>query len=129
MNANDSYKRLVIDGKRYYGRHLIASAHGCNDALLDKETIKRFLKEMTQRIDMVAFGEPFVERFGGGIEVGISGVQLIETSAITLHTNDGARDLYLDVFSCKDFAAKDALEVVREFFAPEIIDQQELLRR
>ncbi|HTQ98437.1 MAG TPA: S-adenosylmethionine decarboxylase [Candidatus Acidoferrum sp.] len=129
MNAIDSYKRIVIDGQRYYGRHLIASAHGCNDALLDKDTIARFLKEMTQRIDMVAFGEPFVERFGGGIEVGISGVQLIETSAITLHTNDGARDLYLDVFSCKDFSAQEALAVVREYFAPATVTHQELLRR
>jgi S-adenosylmethionine/arginine decarboxylase-like enzyme len=129
MQANDSYKRIVIDGKRYYGRHLVASAHGCNAALLDKEAIVRFLKEMTARIDMVAFGEPFVERFGGGIEVGISGVQLIETSAITLHTNDGARDLYLDVFSCKDFSADAALAVVREYFAPTSIHKQELLRR
>jgi S-adenosylmethionine decarboxylase len=129
MDANDSYKRLIIDGKRYYGRHLIASAHGCNDALLDKAAIARFLKEMTVRIDMVAFGAPFVERFGDGIEIGISGVQLIETSAITLHTNDGARDLYLDVFSCKDFRAQDALDVVQEYFSPTTVTQQELLRR
>jgi S-adenosylmethionine/arginine decarboxylase-like enzyme len=127
--ADDSYKRIVIDGKRYYGRHLIASAQGCNEALLDKATIARFLREMTRRIDMVAFGDPFVERFGGGIETGISGVQLIETSAITLHTNDAARDLYLDVFSCKDFSTTVALDVVREYFAPQGIEHQELLRR
>jgi S-adenosylmethionine/arginine decarboxylase-like enzyme len=129
MYADDSYKRLVIDGKRYYGRHLIASARGCNEALLDKPTMARFLAEMTRRIDMVAFGPPFVERFGGGIEIGISGVQLIETSAITVHTNDGARDLYLDVFSCKDFSATVALGVVREYFAPQEINHQELLRQ
>jgi S-adenosylmethionine/arginine decarboxylase-like enzyme len=127
--ADDSYKRIVIDGKRYYGRHLIASARGCNDALLDRQTIVRFLTEMTRRIDMVAFGQAIVERFGGGIETGISGVQLIETSAITLHTNDAARDLYLDVFSCKDFSAEAALDVVREYFAPKGIEQQEILRR
>ena len=129
MAADDSYKRIVIDGARYYGRHLVASAHGCNDALVDKERIKQFLKEMVSRIDMVAFGEPIVERFGGGIEVGISAVQLIETSAITLHTNDASRDLYLDVFSCKDFSGAAALAVVQEFFAPKDVKHQELLRR
>ncbi len=129
MTPTDSYKRIVIDGKRYYGRHLIASAHGCNERLLDKQAIANFLQELTRRIDMVAFGAPFVERFGGGIEVGISGVQLIETSAITLHTNDGARDLYLDVFSCKDFSAQDALAVVNDYFAPASVTHQELLRR
>lgn len=129
MSASDNYKRIVVDGNRYYGRHLVASAHGCNEALLDKQTIARFLKDITLRIDMVAFGEPFVERFGGGIEVGISAVQLIETSAITLHTNDGARDLYLDVFSCKDFRAKDALAVVLEYFSPAAVRHEVLLRR
>ena len=46
-------------------------------------------------------------------------VQLIQTSAISLHTNDQSRDLYLDVFSCKEFKEEDVLKVVNEFFAPE----------
>lgn len=127
--AKDDYKRIVEGGVRYYGRHLILSASGCNDALLDKARIATFLGETARRIDMVTFGEPFVERFGGGIEVGISGVQLIETSAISLHTNDGARDLYLDVFSCKDFASATVVAYVQECFAPDTIEHQVILRK
>lgn len=127
--AKDDYKRIVEGGARYYGRHLILSAAGCNEALLDKATIAEFLRETARRIDMVTFGEPFVERFGGGIEVGISGVQLIETSAISLHTNDGARDLYLDVFSCKDFSAETVIAYVQELFAPATIEHQVILRK
>ena len=52
------------------------------------------MTELVDRIDMVAFGDPIVERFGGGIEVGISAVQLIETSAIVIHTNDQAGDMH-----------------------------------
>lgn len=127
--AKDDYKRIVEAGVRYYGRHLILSAAGCNDALLDKPSIAEFLRETARRIDMVTFGDPFVERFGGGIEVGISGVQLIETSAISLHTNDGARDLYLDVFSCKDFSAETVIAYVQELFTPATIEHQVILRK
>ena len=127
--AKDDYKRIVEGGTRYYGRHLILSAAGCNEALLDKGRIAEFLRETARRIDMVTFGEPFVERFGGGIEVGISGVQLIETSAISLHTNDSARDLYLDVFSCKDFSFETVVAYVKECFAPATIEHQVILRK
>lgn len=125
----DDYKRIVVDGKRYYGRHLIVDAADCNDDLLDKERIRFFLSELVERIDMVAFGAPIVERFGSGIEEGISAVQLIETSAIVIHTNDRARDLYLDVFSCKDFYADDVLDFVDECFQPGQMKHKAMLRQ
>lgn len=101
----------------------------CNDRLLDLEEINQFVAELVKRIDMVAFGDIVSARFGGGIEVGISAVQLIETSCISLHTNDAARDLYLDVFSCKDFKAGSVVDVVNEYFAPESLNVRDLLRR
>lgn len=125
----DAYKRIVVDGARYYGKHLVLSATGCGEALLSKEAIREFLGTMVRAIDMTAFGPPIVERFGSGIEIGISAVQLIETSAIVMHTNDGARDLYLDVFSCKDFDERVSIDVVRSTFTPASIEFQTLLRK
>lgn len=125
----EEYRRVVVDGQRYYGKHLIASAKSCNENILSKEKIADFLKGLTQRIKMTPFGEPFVERFGDGIEIGVSGVQLIETSAIAVHTNDGARDLYLDVFSCKDFIEEEVLNFVEDRFAPAHVEHDVLLRR
>ncbi|NJL93988.1 MAG: S-adenosylmethionine decarboxylase [Anaerolineae bacterium] len=127
--GTDSYKRIQVDGVRYYGKHLILTGMGCNDALLSKETMVDFLKTLADRIDMVRFGEPLVERFGEGIEEGISGVQLIQTSALVTHTNDQARDLYLDVFSCKDFEAEAVMAYVREVYAPANIEFQVFLRK
>lgn len=117
----DGYKRIDIDGVKYYGKHIILSASLCNDEIKSTDAIGKFIKELVDRIDMVAYGEPVIARFGGGIEVGISAVQLIETSAITIHTNDGARDLYLDVFSCKTFSEDDVLAVVKKYFSPDNI--------
>lgn len=123
------YKRILVDGVRHYGKHVILTAGACNEALLDKDRIADFCRDMVRRIDMVAFGEPFVERFGEGDEVGISAVQLIQTSAITIHTNDGARDMYLDVFSCKDFTEEQVVECVNDWFSPETLEHQLLLRK
>ena len=123
------YKRIVVDGVHYYGKHLVLTATGCNDALLDTVQIAQFLTELVERIDMVAYGDPIVARFGHGIEEGISAVQLIETSAITIHTNDMARDMYLDVFSCKGYSELDVMAVLQEVFNPQGINWQILLRK
>lgn len=129
VQALDGYKRIVVDGTRYYGKHTILSAALCNDNLLSKDVIRAFIAELVERIDMTAFGDPIVERFGEGIEVGISAVQLIMTSAITIHTNDAARDLYLDVFSCKDFEEGVIEQVVRDTFAPQSVTLHTFLRK
>lgn len=127
--AAAEYKRILVDGVYYYGKHVVLSARHCNENLLDVNAIADFLRTLVVKIDMVAYGEPLVARFGGGIEEGISGVQLIETSAIMVHTNDMARDLYLDVFSCKGYNELDVLEFVNEFFATSDINYQTLLRK
>jgi S-adenosylmethionine/arginine decarboxylase-like enzyme len=124
----EEYRRIDIDGVRYYGKHLIVTARGCNENLLDKAKIAAYMTDLVDRIDMVAFGDPVVERFGGGIEVGISAVQLIETSAIVIHTNDQARDMYLDVFSCKTFLEQDVLDFTQQIFAPSSTNYQVFFR-
>ena len=112
------YRRLVHNGEPHYGKHLIATALGCNDAILSIERMYDFLQQLADDIDMVRYGPPIVARFGEGHEVGISGVQLIQTSAIVIHTNDAHRDMYLDVFSCKTFEEETVRRVVDEFLSP-----------
>jgi S-adenosylmethionine/arginine decarboxylase-like enzyme len=122
------YKRTLINGKAYYGKHLMITAVSCNENLLDLKTITSFLKDLVPAIDMIAYGEPIAARFGEGIEVGISAVQLITTSAITLHTNDAAGDMYLDVFSCKWFDEDVVRDVVKQYFGPEHMTSNVVLR-
>lgn len=124
----EEYRIIDSDGVIYYGKHLVITARQCNDALLEKKMIKKFITELVDQIDMVAFGDPIVERFGAGVQTGISAVQLIETSAITIHTNDQARDMYLDVFSCKTFSEFDVMEFVKKLFKPKQLNYQVLMR-
>jgi S-adenosylmethionine/arginine decarboxylase-like enzyme len=129
ISATDGYKRIVFNGQRHYGRHVMVDATQCNSRLLELKDINEFVAELVKRIDMVAFGDIVSARFGGGIETGISAVQLIETSCISLHTNDKALDLYLDVFSCKDFKVGDVVDVVTEYFGPESMNVRDFLRK
>lgn len=123
------YRRIQHNGEPHYGQHLIATVQGCNDQLLSIEKMYEFLTQMADDIDMVRFGAPIVARFGGGIETGLSGVQLIETSAITVHTNDAHRDMYLDVFSCKPYEAETVERVIEEFFAPRSVSKEVIYRK
>lgn len=122
------YRIIDHDGVIYYGKHLILTARGCDEALLEKPKVAEFMTQLVDQIDMVAFGDPIVERFGKGVQTGISAVQLIETSAIVIHTNDQARDMYLDVFSCKTFDEHDVVDFVKTYFNPAKYNYQVLMR-
>lgn len=124
MSARSAIPRrpyFRVGGGAYYGQHLMVSAYGCSEVVLDEGFVKSFMSRLADRINMVRWGEPVAQRFGGEHpdDLGISGVQLITTSAITVHTNDLHRDLFLDVFSCRQFSNADTVAFVREELRPE----------
>jgi len=68
------------------------------------DTIRRFVVELCELIDMKRFGETQVVHFGEDERVaGYSMVQLIETSLISAHFANLTNTTYLDVFSCKTY--------------------------
>ena len=89
-------------------------------SVTDPEHIKAFSKELVKKIDMVAHGEPQVVHFADHSldKAGWTLIQLIETSNITAHFIDHNGDAYIDVFSCKDFASHDVVQVVNKYFKP-----------
>ena len=109
--------------KNIWGQHLILDMGGCNENIARKESIRAFVAELVDAIDMVAYGEPIIEHFATHSQAatGYSLVQLIETSAISAHFSDHNRDLYLDVFSCKAFDRNIVVRVVDKYFAPKSI--------
>jgi S-adenosylmethionine/arginine decarboxylase-like enzyme len=106
-----------------WGQHLILDMGGCNENIARKESLRAFVAELVDAIDMVAYGEPIIEHFANHSQeaAGYSLVQLIETSAISAHFSDHNRDVYLDVFSCKSFDSNRVVQVVDKYFEPESI--------
>ena len=101
----------------YWGHHLILNASGClPEAIKDYGTVYNFTKQLVKDIDMVAYGEPQIVNFGSGDKAGFTLVQLIETSNICAHFVNEYNEIYLDVFSCKNFDADVVLNLVKTFF-------------
>jgi len=105
----------------YWGYHLMLDCGGCDlTKITDSALVKLFVKELVTAIDMVAVGEPWIERTAIGIpdKEGFSLYQLIVTSNISAHFVDESRQVYLDVFSCKEFDQEIVKEVVIKYFNP-----------
>jgi hypothetical protein len=114
----------------YWGKHLIIDAKGCDlQRANDPEYIKHFTKELVRLIEMVPYGEPQLVHFADGTDkAGWTVIQLIETSNITGHFLDHNGDLYLDVFSCKDYSEHIVISALRTFFSPGEIKHQVIMR-
>jgi S-adenosylmethionine/arginine decarboxylase-like enzyme len=94
----------------------VASAidvYNCNpETIRCPDTIRRFVVELCELIEMKRFGETTVVHFGADEKVaGYSMVQLIETSLISGHFANQTNAAYLDVFSCKPYDP----DIVRDF--------------
>ena len=113
----------------YWGKHLIANVKACDlSSARNPDLIREFTKELVKRIDMTPYGDPKVIHFGDGDLGGWTTTQLIETSNIMGHFIDHNGDLYLDVFSCKDFDEQIVVDALKEFFNPEDINCITLMR-
>ena len=107
----------------YWGHHLLLNARRCVPGTIrSKSLIEEFTHDLVKKIDMVPYGKPQVVMFGTGNKKGYTLVQLIETSNITGHFVEETDDMYLDVFSCKNFEPETVEEVVKWYFAPKNID-------
>ena len=116
MNTN-------ADDAPYWGFHLSIDAGGADlTKISDPQLIERFIKDLVKRIDMVAYGEPQIKRFGSGNKEGITAQQLIETSNICVHfveydpKNTGKGQYYFDCFSCKPYDIQAVVKCCREYF-------------
>jgi len=92
----------------------------CDLALMqDESAIKRFVHELCDLIKMRRYGETQVVRFGDDPRVtGFSMTQLIETSLISAHFADNSCAIYLDVFSCLNFAQTSGGMPLRDWGLP-----------
>jgi len=107
-----------------YGWELIIDLHDCDTETFTRKSIKRYFIELCKRIDMkredLHFWDdhnvPKKYKQTSEHTSGISAVQFILTSNITIHTLDLLSNAYINIFSCKDFNSDDALEFTKRWF-------------
>ena len=105
----------------YWGYHLMLDCSGCEN-IDSKDNIYNFVKDLVDKIDMEAHGEPIIEYLlPGDPKQGYSLMQLITTSNICGHFMELDGTAYFDVFSCKEFDLTTAQNVVKQYFNPKKI--------
>lgn len=113
--------------KDHWGYHLIMDMSHCNKDIDNPDKVSEFLTAMTKALKMKAYGKPLVHRFPAPAR-GVSGVQIIYTSSITIHSDNVEWCAYIDVFSCKKFKPETAISLTKKFFEPKSIKQLFLYR-
>ena len=113
---------------KQWGKSISIDLFDCDISLFTPKDLKRYIQEIIKVVDMVAHGECHVDRFGIGELEGYSAMQFIETSSITVHTDDPGKRVFIDIFSCKDFDSKKAELFSKAFYKAKYAKAVTLIR-
>ncbi|MBI2996128.1 MAG: S-adenosylmethionine decarboxylase [Candidatus Melainabacteria bacterium] len=115
-----------------FGPHLLLEAYGSpREKLIDVGKISGLLDILPEKLEMTKIMPPYVFKYDGGNikeDWGISGVVLIAESHIALHTFPEKEFFTLDIFSCKDFDVRFAVDFVLDTLEPVHFDETVLTR-
>lgn len=101
----------------FWGKLASINLYACNPkSIKSKKKISDYIVELCDLIDMKRFGKSIIQRFAEGDLEGYSAMQFIETSSITLHFDETQNRAFIDIFSCKDFNAKEVERFSKKFF-------------
>ena len=118
------------ENNEFWGYHMSADCYACDlEKIKDRDQVAAFSKELVKEIDMVAYGVPQIVHFGEGNKEGFTLIQLIETSIICAHFVNETGNVYLDVFSCKEFDPAVVEDVVKKYFTPNLIIKRCVTRK
>jgi len=102
-----------------YGQELILDLHQCEKATMEID-IQAFCEELAELVDMQIedfhpwkseLDEPKIPHL-----YGISAVQFITTSNITVHILPLLKAVYVNLFTCKEFDQDAAAEFCEKYF-------------
>ncbi len=120
-----------------FGMEVIIDLTNCLNSPFTRKQITRYYAQLCVLIDMEREDLYFWDYRGDseGYEnapphlKGISAVQFIKTSSITIHTLDDLRKVFINVFSCKDFDVDQVVEFSKVFFNGHVSNSLKVLRQ
>ena len=120
-----------------YGKELILDLRSCDAMRFTRRSIESYLIGLCDLIKMTRcelhFWDdqdvPAMQKQSAPKTKGISAVQFILTSNITIHTLELLAAAYINVFSCKDFDAPSAIRFSIEWFASKDYNHEIVIRR
>ena len=119
-----------------YGKELIIDMHNCDASTFNRKSIKSYFTELCKLIDMERcklswwddHGVPEDEQQTDPHLKGTTAIQFILTSNIVIHTLDLLGNVYINIFSCKDFDSDEAMNFTAKWFKGKIVSSHEIER-
>ena len=105
--------------------HLLLDGYDCNPKkLTDFEVVYNFLSETPKNMGMTKMIEPYVVRWKdkNGVVPGLTGFVTIAESHLAVHTFPDEKRVYADIFSCRPFDFKFAVNYFKNVFEPEKLE-------
>ena len=120
-----------------YGKELILDIHNCDPATFTRKSIQNYFNELCNLIDMERcklcwwddYDVPPEEQETEPHLKGTTAIQFIKTSNITIHTLDLLQNVYVNIFSCKEFDADTAGKFTKEWFKGKVVNSHIIERR
>jgi len=136
-NAEKSARTETLMTAKDYGKELVLDLHNCNAKKFTRTALEKFFKELCTEIDMKRCELVWWDDHGLPPEEcqtephlkGISAVQFIMTSNITIHTLELLGNVYLNIFSCKEFDAGKASVFSQRFFEGKVVSATTIVRK
>lgn len=114
-----------------FGPHLIMEASGCSyEKLTDINLLTNLLDRLPNEMNMTKIMAPYVFEYKGLVpdDWGVSGIVIIAESHLAIHTFPDKGFLTVDIFSCKDFDVRKAVNMIVEAYEPQSWDEQLIQR-
>jgi S-adenosylmethionine decarboxylase len=97
--------------------HLIIDGYnGDVQRMQDADFIQQLLDVYPSKIGMTRITTPRVSRYEGPDESGVSGFVGLAESHISIHTFPGQDYVNIDIFSCREFDAEEAVRDLQKTF-------------
>ena len=128
--------RKIAELKREdYGQEAIIDLHDVDKDLFDTKIIRKFVEELCDSINMrrgpiyVWGNDKSLGTMHNPKADGISCVQFLYSSSISIHALDELRKIYINIFSCENFDAEKVKEFTLETFGGNIVAFRNIKRR
>ncbi len=120
-----------------YGKELILDIHDCDPTTFTRKSIQNYFNELCNLIDMQRcklcwwddYGVPPEEQETEPHLKGTTAIQFISTSNITIHTLDLLQNVYVNIFSCKEFDTDMAKKFTKEWFKGKVVNSYVIERK
>ncbi|MBI4019617.1 MAG: S-adenosylmethionine decarboxylase [Candidatus Aenigmarchaeota archaeon] len=94
--------------------HIIFDAAGCDKRIDREDFVFQLLMEIPKLIGMKVLSGPNILRDHNPDNAGITGIEIISFSHISIHTFADRGEAYIDVFSCRPFDFEKVREYLHE---------------